>query len=152
MGCHAGLASGNGALVAFLKRLTSTEQPAIQKVQLTPEFIEPILDRCPGQSQTEVGPQAISSPGYLTVRVFNGLRLIEHYRVPGGLCQRVCIEAQDGVCRQRHVCSCRERALRTMMHTDAESWPKPAQFVSPVVQYAGRSHHEGTTLEDTERL
>src|SRR5215831_12055930 len=56
MGCHAGLASSNGALVAFLKNLTSTEQPTIQKVQLTPEFIEPILDRCPGQSQTKVGP------------------------------------------------------------------------------------------------
>src|SRR5215813_12330170 len=124
MGGHAWLASGNGALVAFLKCLTSTEQPAIQKVQLTPEFIEPILHWCPGQSQTKVGPQAISRPGYLTVRVFNGLRLIEHHRVPGGLCQRVCIQAQDGVCRQRHVRSCRERALRAMIHTDAEIWSK----------------------------
>jgi hypothetical protein len=93
MGCHAGLASSNGALVAFLKRLTSTEQPAIQKVQLTPEFIEPILDWCPGQSQTKVGPQTIGRPGHLTVRVFNGLCLIEHHRVPRRLCQRICIQA-----------------------------------------------------------
>jgi hypothetical protein len=56
MGCHTGLTSGNGAFVAFLKSLTSTEQPAIQKVHLAPKFIEPILDRCPGQGQPKVGP------------------------------------------------------------------------------------------------
>jgi hypothetical protein len=39
-------------------------------VQLTPEFIEPILNGGPGQGQTKVGPQAIGRPGHLTVRVF----------------------------------------------------------------------------------
>src|SRR5438477_136747 len=39
-----------------------------------------------------------------------------------------------------------------MIHTDAEIWPKPAQFVRPVVQHAGRSHYEGAALQDTERL
>jgi hypothetical protein len=39
-----------------------------------------------------------------------------------------------------------------MIHADAEIWPKPAQFVSPVVQHAGRSHHEAMALENTERL
>ena len=39
-----------------------------------------------------------------------------------------------------------------MIRADPEPWPKPVQFVSPVVQYARRSHHECTALEDTERF
>src|SRR4030095_2991397 len=152
MSCHTGLAGSNGAIIASLKTLTSTEQPAIQKVQLTPKFIKTILDGGPGQGQTKVGPQTIGRPGHLTIRIFNGFCLIEPYRVPRGLCQRVCIQAQDGVCGQRHVHSCREDALWAMIHAHAEIWPKPAQFVSPVVEHAGRSHPEGTAMEEQARL
>ncbi len=80
------------------------------------------------------------------------MRLIEDHRIPRFPGQRVRLQAEDGIRGQRHVRSRRERALWTMIHGHPEPWPKPVQFVSPVVQHAGRGHYQGTALEDTERL
>ena len=78
--------------------------------------------------------------------------LVEHYGVPGFPRQDIRVQTQDGIRCQGHVRGRREGALWTMIDGHLESWPKPLQLVSPVVQHTGRGHYERTALEHTEGL
>src|SRR5437867_464380 len=91
----AGSAVSDRTRVAGLEILAAAEQPAIQEVQLAPKLIEAVLHRCASECQTEMGAYIVGRPGYLAVRIFNYLGLVEHYSIPSFPRQDIRVQTQD---------------------------------------------------------
>jgi hypothetical protein len=86
-----------------LKVAATAEQTWIGEVELTPQLVQAVFHRRTGQRETEASWQLEGGARDLRIRVLDVLRFVQNDRVPLARGERVVIQAQERVGRERDV-------------------------------------------------
>ena len=138
--------------IAIPKIRPSPEQSRIQEVELTPELVEPVLDRRTREREARLRIEAMGRARDLALGVLDRLGLVEDHAVPRRPGEQLHVLSQEGIAGDRDLGLLVEPSTGTVIEADVERGPEALDLADPTMEHGGRSDDERASVDRAERL